>query len=130
MIIDSSALMAILLQEPEAERIARAIALDSRRLMSSPTWLEVSIAVFLRAGEEGLRSLDLLVAKYHIEIVSMTPKQAEIARRAFKQYGKSIHPARLNFGDCIVYALAKETGEPLLFKGEDFNKTDILQVIY
>jgi ribonuclease VapC len=60
----------------------------------------------------------------------MTPKQAELARRAFKQYGKGIHAARLNFGDCIVYALAKDTGELLLFKGEDFGKTDIVSAIY
>ncbi len=130
MILDSSALFAILLQEPEAERIARALALDATRLMSAATWLEISMAVFLRAGEEGLRSLDLLVAKYHIDVVPMTPKQAELARRAFKQYGKGMHPARLNFGDCIVYALAKDTGEPLLFKGEDFGKTDIVSVVY
>lgn len=130
MIIDSSALFAILLQEPEAKRIAQAIALDPVRLMPAPTWLEISIGVFSRAGEEGLRNLDLLVAKNHIEVVAMTPKQAELARRAFKQYGKGIHPARLNFGDCMVYALAKDTGEPLLFKGEDFSKTDIAKVTY
>lgn len=130
MIIDSSAVLAILLQEPEAERIARAIALDATRLMSAATWLEISMAVFLRVGEEGLRSLDLLTAKYQIEIVPMTPRQAELARRAFKQYGKGIHPARLNFGDCIVYALAKDTGEPLLFKGEDFSQTDIVAAVY
>ncbi|MCE7979888.1 MAG: type II toxin-antitoxin system VapC family toxin [Caldilinea sp. CFX5] len=130
MIIDSSALFAILLQEPEAERIVRAIGLDPVRLMSAPTWLEISIGVFLRAGEEGLRSLDLLIAKYHVEVVAMTPKQGELARRAFKQYGKGVHPARLNFGDCMVYALAKDTGEPLLFKGEDFSKTDIAPVVY
>lgn len=130
MIIDSSALFAILQQEPEAKRIAQAIALDPVRLMPAPTWLESSIGLFLRAGDEGLRDLDLLVAKYHIEVVAMTPKQAELARRAFKQYGKGIHPARLNFGDCMVYALAKDTGEPLLFKGEDFSKTDIAKVAY
>ena len=130
MIIDSSALFAILLQEPEAERIAHAIALDAKRLISAATWLEISMVVFLRVGEEGLRSLDLLAAKYQLDLVSMTPKQAELARRAFKQYGKGIHPARLNFGDCIVYALAKDTGEPLLFKGEDFSQTDLVPVIY
>ena len=130
MIIDSSALFAILLQEAEAERIARAIALDAKRLISAATWLEISMVVFLRVGEEGLRSLDLLAAKYQLDLVSMTPKQAELARRAFKQYGKGIHPARLNFGDCIVYALAKDTGEPLLFKGEDFSQTDLVPVIY
>ncbi len=130
MIIDSSALLAILLQEAEAERIARAIALDAKRLISAATWLEISMVVFLRVGEEGLRSLDLLAAKYQLDLVSMTPKQGELARRAFKQYGKGIHPARLNFGDCIVYALAKDTGEPLLFKGEGFSQTDLVPVLY
>jgi len=130
MIIDSSALLAILQQEPEAERLARAIALTSTRLMSAATLLETSIAVFLRVGEQGLHFLDLLIAKYGIEIAPMTQKQAEIARRAFRRYGKGIHPARLNFGDCIVYALAQDTGEPLLCKGEDFPKTDIATVSY
>ncbi len=130
MIIDSSAIMAILLQEPEAEQLARAMARDTTRLISAATWLEISIAVLLRVGEPGLHFLDLLIAKYAIEIMPMTQKQAEIARRAFKQYGKGIHPARLNFGDCIVYALAKDTDEPLLFKGEDFNKTDLITVAY
>ena len=86
--------------------------------------------VFIRAGEEGLRDLDLLTAKLQIETVPVTPRQAEIARRAFRQYGKGIHPARLNFGDCFAYALSKETGEPLLFKGEDFGKTDIEAASY
>lgn len=130
MIIDSSALFAILLQESEAERFVRAIASDPVRLLSAGSWLELSIGVYLRAGDEGLHSLDLLAAKFQVEVVSMTPHQAEVARRAFKQYGKGIHPARLNFGDCIVYALAKDTGEPLLFKGDDFTKTDIIPVIY
>ena len=130
MIIDSSALLAILFQEPEAERVARAIALDSLRLISAATWLEANISIFLRVGEQGPYFLDLLVAKYEIEVVPLTPTQAEMARYAFKQYGKGIHPARLNFGDCIAYALAKESGEPLLFKGEDFSQTDIAAVIY
>lgn len=130
MIIDSSAVLAILLQEPEAERIARAIALDTTRLMSASTSLEISIALFLRVGEQGLHFFDLLIAKYGVQVVAMTAKQSEIARRAFMQYGKGIHPARLNFGDCIVYAVAKDTGEPLLCKGEDFNKTDIALVVY
>ena len=74
--------------------------------------------------------MKFLIAKYQIEVVAMTPRHAELARRAFKQYGKGFHPARLNIGDCIVYGLAKDTGEPLLFKGEDFSKTDIIAVIY
>jgi ribonuclease VapC len=129
-IVDSSALVAILQLEPEAERLARALARDSIRLISAANWLEASIVVFLRVGGEGLRDLDLLTAKYRVETVQVTPGQAEIARRAFLQFGKGIHPARLNFGDCFAYALSKETGEPLLFKGEDFGKTDIETVPY
>ncbi len=130
MIVDSSALLAILQLEPEAERLARAIASDSSCLISAANWLETSIVVLLRVGEEGLRDLDLLAARLNIETVSVTPGQAEIARRAFRQYGKGIHPARLNYGDRFAYSLSKETGEPLLFKGDDFGKTDIVVVQY
>ena len=83
-----------------------------------------------RYGDEGSRDLDLLLAKLRIQIAAFTPTQAEIARRAFREFGKGRHPAGLNFGDCIAYGLAKDTGEPLLFKGEDFSKTDIAVVSY
>lgn len=117
--------MAILMDEPEAKRFALAIAHSPRRSMSSATWLEVSMAITLRHGEEGVRSFDLLAAKLELAIIPFTHIHATIARRAFIRYGKSLHTARLNFGDCMAYALAKETGEPLLFKGEDFSRTDI-----
>ncbi|MBN1961212.1 MAG: type II toxin-antitoxin system VapC family toxin [Deltaproteobacteria bacterium] len=130
MIIDTSAIMAILLQEPEAKRIAEAITHDSIRLISTANWLEISLVVFTRTGNEGLRDFDLLIAKCRISSTPVTIKHAEIARHAFLQYGKGRHPAKLNYGDCFAYALAKETNEPLLFKGNDFNKTDITVVHY
>jgi len=86
--------------------------------------------LFARQGESGVRDLDVLVAHYEIEIADVTKAQAQAARRAFMKYGKGVHPARLNFGDCFAYALAKDTGEPLLFKGEDFGKTDVAAAPY
>jgi ribonuclease VapC len=83
-----------------------------------------------RDGEDGLRDLDLLIARFRIEIVPFTEAQAWLARQAFKRYGKGRHPAKLNFGDCMSYALAKETGEELLFKGPDFALTDIAAASY
>jgi ribonuclease VapC len=83
-----------------------------------------------RDGEDGLRDLDLLIARSRIEIVPFTEAQAWLAREAFKRYGKGRHPAKLNFGDCMSYALAKETGEELLFKGTDFALTDIAVASY
>lgn len=130
MIVDSSALVAILQKEPEALRLSQAMALDPVCSVSAANWLETSVIMYVRFGTEGLRDLDLLAAKASLEIVEVTPRQADIARRAFVQFGKGIHPAGLNFGDCFSYALAKDSGEPLLFKGEDFSKTDIPAVSY
>jgi len=79
-----------------------------------------------RKGTNGVRALDLMIARFRIEIVPFTEAQARVARVAFERYGKGRHPAQLNFGDCIAYALAKETGEELLFKGRDFGRTDII----
>ena len=130
MIVDSSALVAILQKEPEALRLSQAMALDPVCSVSAATWLEASMIMFVRFGTEGVRDLDLLAAKASLEIADVTPRQADIARRAFREYGKGIHPAGLNFGDCFAYALARDTGEPLLFKGNDFPKTDIPAVAY
>jgi ribonuclease VapC len=129
-IVDSSALLAILQQELEADRLVHALAGDPVRLILTVNWLEASMVAFGRTGEEGVRDLNLLVAKLRLDIVAVTPKQGELARRAFLRYGKGIHPARLNFGDCWAYALAQDRGEPLLFKGEDFAQTDIAAVAY
>jgi ribonuclease VapC len=101
-----------------------------RAKLSAGNFLEAGVLVQARRGDEGSRDLDLLLAKLRIQITAFTPIQAEIARRAFRQFGKGRHPAGLNFGDCIAYALAKDTGEPLLFKGQDFCKTDIAVVGY
>jgi ribonuclease VapC len=130
MIVDSSVLVAILQKEPEARRLTDAMSLDPVCFISAANWLEASMKLFGRFGEEGVRDLDLLVLKSGLEIASVTPRQADIARRAFMTYGKGIHGARLNFGDCFAYALAKDTGEPLLFKGDDFAQTDIQAAPY
>jgi ribonuclease VapC len=128
MVIDSSALVALLLREADGEGFARAIAADHRRLVSVFNWLETAIVIEAKKGEAGARELDLLLHRAQIEIVAMNPDQSEIARTAWRVYGKGNHPAGLNIGDCCAYALAKYSGDPLLFKGEDFSQTDILAV--
>ena len=125
MVIDTSALVAILLGEPEAEPFALAIAGDPKRLISTFTALETAIVIEAKKGESGGRELDLLLHQARIEMVPMTAEQFEIARSAWRRYGKGRHPAGLNIGDCCSYALAKCADEPLLFKGDDFSQTDI-----
>ena len=129
MVIDTSALIAILFGEPEALSFARAIADESRKLISAFNALETGIVVEARKGEAGGRELDLLMHRAQIEIVAMNADQTELARAAWRKYGKGNHPAGLNIGDCCAYALAKHSGEPLLFKGDDFSKTDIRAAI-
>ena len=128
MVIDTSALIAILLGEPEADALARAIANDSKRLASAFTALEASIVIEAKKGEAGGRELDLLFHRARIEIVAMNAEQYEIARLGWRIYGKGRHPAGLNIGDCCSYALSKYSGEPLLFKGNDLTKTDVVCV--
>lgn len=131
MIIDTSALMAILRLEPEARRLADAIKAADRRAMSAATLVEVGIVAEARRGEQGARDLDAAITRLRIEIVPLTESHAAYARRAFRRYGKGQrHRAQLNFGDCFAYALAKAEGEPLLFKGGDFALTDIEAVQY
>ena len=125
MVIDTCALVAILFDEPDAEHFEIAIESDPTRLMSTASVLEASIVVEARLGEAGGRELDLLVHKARIEVVAVTVEQLEVARHAFRTYGKGRHPAGLNYGDCFAYALSKTSGEPLLFKGDDFNQTDV-----
>ena len=129
MVIDTSALIAILFGEPEALSFTRAIADESRKLISPINALETGIVVEARKGESGGRELDLLMHRARIEIVAMNADQAELARAAWRKYGKGNHPAGLNIGDCCAYALAKYSGEPLLFKGNDFSQTDIRAAI-
>jgi ribonuclease VapC len=129
MVIDTSALIAILFGEPEALSLARAVADESRKLISAFNALETGIVIEARKGEAGGRELDLLLHRAQIEIVAMNADQAELARTAWRKYGKGNHPAGLNIGDCCAYALAKYSGEPLLFKGTDFSQTDIRPAI-
>jgi ribonuclease VapC len=127
MVIDSSALVAILFDEGESEEFRVSIADGWPRLLSAASHVEASILMFARKGQPGLGALDALVARYKIEVVPVTKEQAMLARGAFISYGRGNHRARLNFGDCFSYALSKEENEPLLFKGEDFAKTDVLK---
>ncbi len=125
MVIDSSALIAIFCDEPERPDFNRQIAAASRRLISAASVLETSIVLENRFGEEAYRELDFFLLKAAIQVYPFDAEQLEIARRAYRQYGKGRHRAGLNYGDCFSYALAKHTGEPLLFKGNDFSQTDI-----
>ena len=125
MVIDTSALVAILRGEPERSAFNQAIGAADTLSLSVASFLEASIVIESRHGPDGLRDLDLLIAKAGIELVPVDADQAYVARTAFRTYGKGRHPAGLNFGDCFAYALARTSGEPLLFKGSDFPLTDI-----
>ena len=125
MIIDTSAILAILLQEPEAERFERAISAASSRRISAVTLLEATIVLESRFGPAAGHELDAFLRRAQIELEPVTPEQAQTARQAWRRFGKGNHPAGLNFGDCFAYALAEATREPLLFKGRDFELTDI-----
>jgi ribonuclease VapC len=129
MVIDTSAIIAILLREPEAAGLAHAIETTTPRLLSAASLLEASMVIETRKGEAAGRELDLFIYRAGIEIVAIDHEQAEVARIAWRKYGKGRHPAGLNYGDCFSYALAKVSGSPLLFKGDDFNHTDIKSVM-
>jgi ribonuclease VapC len=129
-IVDSSALVAILWSEPDAPVFAGAIGAASNRRMSAGTYLEIAIVVDARRNPIASRRLDEFIAEAAISIEPVTAEQAHIARQAYRDFGKgSRHPAQLNFGDCFAYALAKKLREPLLFKGNDFIHTDIVSAI-
>ena len=125
MVIDTSALIAILLNEAETEAFAKVIAADPKRLISAFNLIEAAIVIEAKKGEAGGIELDLLLHRARIETVAMSAEQVELARTAWRVYGKGNHAAGLNIGDCCAYALAKYSGEPLLFKGGDFALTDI-----
>ena len=125
MVIDTSALLAILLGEPGAAVVAAAIERNTPRLLSAANLLEASIVVEARKGEAGGRELDLLLYRGEIEVVAVDRDQAEAARAAWRRFGKGRHPAALNYGDCFAYALARTRRLPLLFRGDDFTRTDI-----
>jgi ribonuclease VapC len=128
MVIDSSAIVAVLLNEKNAAQIAQAIEAASQRLLSAANLLEAAIVIESRKGEAGGRELDLLLYRAAIEIVAVDQDQAETARIAWRRFGKGRHAAGLNYGDCFAYGLAKSRGLPLLFQGDDFSQTDITGV--
>lgn len=125
MIIDASALLAILYQEDEAERFVEAIATELVCHMSAANFLEAAINIDAHGDAVASRQLDNFIHHAGIKIVDITLEQAQIARQAYQDFGKGRHKAGLNFGDCFAYALARQTGESLLFKGNDFIYTDI-----
>ena len=125
MIVHTSAVLAVLFGEPDAERYERAIAGASRCRMSVASLLEAAIVLESRSGTAGGHELDVFVERALIELAPVTAEHAQAARRAWRRFGKGNHPAGLNFGDCFAYALAEATREPLLFKGRDFALTDI-----
>lgn len=130
MTLDTSAIVAILLNEPEADRLFAAINGALFRRLSAASLVEAGIVIQARLGDPGERELDLLLRRTDVEIVSVTLEHTGLARAAFRRYGKGRHPAGLNYGDCFSYALSKAFQEPLLFKGEDFSQTDVLIAEY
>lgn len=129
MVLDTSAILALLLDEPEAEAFRAAVEEDTTRLVSAATLLEISLVIEARKGEPGGRELDALIHKAEFVVAAVDAEQVSEARRAYRRFGKGRHPAGLNFGDVFAYALARTSGEPLLFKGDDFAKTDIGRVV-
>ncbi|WP_026614438.1 type II toxin-antitoxin system VapC family toxin [Ensifer aridi] len=125
MVIDTSAIVAIAFNEPEAETYEQKVVDAARRFISAATVLELAIVIEARLGEAGAAELDLWLYKAGVEIVAVDAEQIAVAKRAWRTYGKGRHPAGLNYGDCFSYALAKTRSEPLLYKGDDFSRTDI-----
>jgi len=125
MAVDTSALVAILLREPDAGRFERALADAPIRLISAVTRVELSFVIEGRKGEAGRVDLERLLQVAAIELVNVTSEQVHIAIDAFRRFGKGRHRAALNIGDCFAYVLASATGHPRLFKGDDFIHTDI-----
>jgi ribonuclease VapC len=128
MVIDTSAVIACLFGESERASFVSAIGTDSVRLISVVGVVEASLVILGRKRAGGLADLQVFLDDGEIERVAVDGRQAEAAIEAFRQFGKGRHPARLNIGDCFAYALAKTTGEPLLYKGRDFAQTDIVAV--
>jgi ribonuclease VapC len=125
MVIDTSAVLAIFLAEPERQKFLELIREDGSRLISAANALETAIVLETRRGIAAGREFDLFLHRLGIEIVSVDGDQVEVARAGWRRFGKGRHPASLNFGDCFAYALSKTSGEPLLAKGNDFPKTDV-----
>ncbi|MET2831155.1 type II toxin-antitoxin system VapC family toxin [Mesorhizobium shangrilense] len=125
MVIDTSAMVAILCSEPEAARLETALVSDPIRLVAATCVLEARMALVSRRGEHALAEIDLWLHKIAANIIPVDSELVDLATQAWLSYGKGHHPAALNFADCVSYALAKRSDEPLLFIGNDFSKTDV-----
>lgn len=125
MVIDSSALVAILLDEPERRRFVGLIGAANERLISAASLLETAIVISARKGSSGTKELNLFIDRAEIHVLPVDREQVEVGHAAYLRYGRGRHPARLNYGDCFSYAAAKVTGHPLLFKGNEFPQTDL-----
>ena len=125
MILDTSALVAIFFGEPEAEKFTRAIENADRCSISAANFVEIFLVIEKQVDSAAAHQVDLYIRRAGIVVEPVSVDQAHLARQAFRDYGKGRHKASLNFGDCFAYALAKATGEPLLYKGKDFSRTDI-----
>ena len=128
MVLDTSAVLALLFNEPEADAIEDAIDADPLRMMSAVSSVETAIVIEARLGAAAGREFDLLLHKARIELVAVTAEQAEVARNAWRRFGRGRHDANLNLGDCLSYALAMTSGEPLLCTGRGFSLTDVERV--
>jgi ribonuclease VapC len=124
-IVDSSAVLAIVFREPDGRRYLSAVLDAAARRMSVSNWLETTMVVDRRGNALAVNWFEDFIQNAEIELMPVSISQAAIARRAWHMFGRGVHPARLNYGDCFAYALAKETREPLLFKGNDFAQTDV-----
>ena len=129
MVVDSSAVLAILFNEPERDSFSDALAAAGVRLMSAVNALETAVVASSRKGPYGARELDLLLHRAEFEVVPFTADHLRLAREAYERYGKGRHPAGLNLGDCCAYALSRHAGEPLLFKGGNFPRTDVVPAV-
>jgi len=126
MVIDTSAILAILFGEPEAEGFVHAVASAQTRRIGAPTLVEAAAVLLARKGPQGQIALDALLQRLEIEVVPMSADGAALARSAYERYGKGVSsPGLLNYGDCLAYGVAMALGEPLLFKGDDFGSTDV-----
>ena len=129
MILDTSVVIAIIFGESDPDTLARAISTAPSCRLSAASFLEASILAESRSGDKGIRLLDSFLQESRTAIEDVTEEQARLARQGYSDFGKGRHAAGLNFGDCFAYALSKATGEPLLFKGDDFRRTDIIPAL-
>ena len=125
MIVDASAILAVLFEEPEKEKFRDTLLMTRDLSMSPVNYLEAAVRADDRRHPDKGPQLDVLIRGFGIDVAAVTAGQAKLAREAYRLYGKGNHPAKLNLGDCFAYALAKARSEPLLFKGDDFRHTDV-----